>query len=264
MVSKKKGTVEKERVVCQNCRYQYSYLYDAKEAVQNPSPTMEGTLKNYLNRRESFRPCPHCGYVQDWMVKNRRRHRLTDLALVLFLGVSLVLMYLAYQMIAVTLNPLGAGSFEPVHQAQMILFGYLGLVVAISASYSVYLRWFWNPNYEVDTESYEAATPHEVLPDDAIHAASQYEAATKLAREVVLPRKSFVNPWTAMSRTQKGVVILGILAGLCSLLVPALSPELALNLAQRGMTMLPFYLGVTFMLGAAVCGSWKYLDYKLH
>lgn len=259
-MTKRKGIVEKERVVCQNCRYQYSFLYEAREAVTTPSPSMSGNLVNYVNPRESYRPCPHCGFVQDWMAGAWRRHRLTDLALAALIGASGVLIYLAYQMIAVALNPLAEGGFEPVYQAQTILAGYLGLVALAAAAYFAYLHWIWDPNKDVDTKSYEAASPESVCPEDAITAASQYEAAARLTREVEMPQKHFFRPLTSLSWTQKSVMLAGIVIGVGSFIAPALSPDLALELASRGLTMAPFYLGVGFMLIAAVSGSWQYLD----
>jgi len=262
-MTQKKGTVEKERVVCQNCRYHYSFLYDAKEPASDSHPTMSGNLTNYLNRRESFRACPHCGYYQDWMVQVQRRHRLVDLILLSLVGACGLLLYLVYQMIVVALSPVQTGGFEGVYQAQWILLGYVGLVAAAAGLYAVYLRWIWNPNREVDTQSYEAAVPQEIRAEDFVSAASQYEAATRTVAEVELPRRRLANPWETLSMPKKVLIGLGAFGGACSLVAPVLSPELALNLAQRGMTMLPFYVGVAFLLSATLCGSWQFIDQRL-
>jgi len=122
-MSKKRGLVEKERVICHNCRYQYSFLYEAREAMPQVQPTLEGHLGNYLNKRESYRPCPHCGFVQEWMVATQRKRRLADFVLFTLFGLAGVLLYLVYQMLAVALNPLESGGFAPVHQAEWILDG---------------------------------------------------------------------------------------------------------------------------------------------
>lgn len=262
-MSEKKGMVEKERVVCQNCRYQYSYLYEAKEPVPKAQPTLVGSLENYKNRRESFRACPHCGFHQDWMIQARRRHRMIDLLLVSLVGAAGVLLYFVYQMITVAINPLGNGGFAPVWQAQWILVGYAGVVAIAAAAYKAYLHWIWNPNEDVDTESYEASMPHEVCPEDAISAASQYEAAARKVAEVELPESPQVHPWAMLSMTKKLIILAGMIAGAGTLIAPAMSPDLACTLAQRGMTMLPFYMGVVFMLTSALCGSWQFIDQKL-
>ena len=85
-MTEKKGTVEKERVVCQNCRYHYSFLYDAKEPIPDVQPNLNGNLRNFITPRECYRGCPHCGFYQDWMVKARRKYQMIDFLLVCMVG----------------------------------------------------------------------------------------------------------------------------------------------------------------------------------
>lgn len=258
-----KGTVEKERVVCQNCRYHYSFLYDAKEATPSAQATLTGTLSNYRDPRESYRACPHCGYYQDWMLSARRKHHLKDMLLFCAVGACGVLLYLVYQMVAVAFDPLGTGGFGPLGRAEQVLMGYLGLMAVAVGGYWAYLHWLWNPNRDVDTQSYEAALPREVCPEEMTASATQYEAARRLAAEVELPRRRFENPWARLSWTKRIFIIVGVFLGAASLMAPAVSPELALALARRGMTMFPFYLGVTFFVGSAISGSWQFIDHRL-
>jgi len=262
-MTQKKGTVEKERVVCQNCRYHYSFLYDARRPAENTQATLTGNLKNYQNPRESFRACPHCGYYQDWMIAGKRKHQLRDLILVCLVGACGVLLYLAYQMVTVAVDPLGAGGFGALGQAEQILLGYLGMVAAVLLGYWAYLRSLWNPNGQVDTQSYEAALPQEVCPEDMLSSANQFEAARRLAAEVELPHKRRENLWASLSLTKRIFILAGVLLGASSLLAPAVSPELALALARRGMTMFPFYLGVTFFVSSALGSSWQFIDERL-
>ena len=167
------------------------------------------------------------------------------------------------KMVAVAFDPLRTGGFGPLGQAEQVLVGYLGLMAAAVAGYWAYLHWLWNPNRQVDTQSYEAALPHEVCPEEMTASATQYEAARRLAAEVELPRRRFENPWARLSWTKRIFIIIGVFLGVASLLAPAVSPELALALARRGMTMFPFYLGVTFFVGSALSGSWQFIDQRL-
>jgi len=263
---KKKGTVEKERVVCQNCRYQYAFLYEAKKQAESSVPSLTGALKNYVNGRECFRACPHCGNYQDWMVTARRKHLMLDLFLVCLVGACGVLMYLIYQMLTVALDPLATGSFQSLDRAQTVLLGYLGFITLLASGYLGYLRWFWNPNQDVDTQSYEATVPQKLVPKDVVSAVSQFEAATRVAAEVELPPqdRSFGKlSWSSISWTKRCFIGTGLLIGIASLMAPAMSPDLAFALANKGMTMLPFYFGVVFLIASALGGSWQFLDEKL-
>lgn len=217
-MSKKKGIVEKERVVCQNCRYHYSYLYDAREPMSVNLNNLTGTLSNYRNQRESFRACPHCGFYQSWMVAARRKHRLLDFFLLTLFGGCGVLAYLLYQMARVVIDPIGVGGFEPVNLAQNVLAGYIGVAFAAGLLYAIYLRLAWNPNRQVDTESYEATTPREICPEDLINSISQYEAATRrtLGIESAEEKELAGSSWSVLSFSKKIFLLLGFLIGIVS------------------------------------------------
>lgn len=261
MAKKQRRTVEKEKVVCQNCRYQYSFLYDAKDAIANLTPTLEGNLQNYINKRESFRSCPHCGYYQDWMVSARRKHGIADMLLLCMVGACGVLMYLVYQMVMAAFNPTMTEASTAIIHARYVIFGYLGFSVVAVTLKAAWLYFGWNPNKDVDTESYEAASPQQVCPQDVVSSISQYEAATRVLAEKQLPRRRVENPWKSMGPKKKSAVIFGLLLGLFSLSAPAMSPDLAFTLARNGMTMLPFYMGLVFILSAALGGSLQLLDH---
>jgi hypothetical protein len=262
-MTQKKGTVEKERVVCQNCRYHYSFLYEAKESLPDSRPTMTGNLQNYVHPRESFRPCSNCGFVQDWMVGARRRQKLIDLILVSLIGGCGVLLYLIYQMVVVAMNPLQAAGFAPLNQAQLVAGLYVGLVALAACGYYSFLRWGWNPNKDVDTDSYEAATPEEVCPEDLVRSVSEYEAASRLMKEEQLPSKKKSSPWASLTLTKKIFILLGFSLGLAALSAPWMSSSLAVSLAKRGMSLLPFYLGLALFVASLVGGSWNLFDQRL-
>jgi hypothetical protein len=258
------GQVEKQRVVCQNCRFQYSYLYEAKQPQPDAQPALYGNTRNYKNPREAFRACPHCGFVQDWMVAARRRSKMLDFSLVGLAGAVVVLAYLIYQMAVVLLNPLQAGIAESIHYAQMTLGGYLGVLLLAASCYWMWLQWGWRPNREVDTESYEAAVPQSVKTQDAIVAAARYEAAARHVPEKQLPGAPKARPWAALSTSRKMLVASGVLFGFFTLGAPAFSPELAFSLARKGMTMLPFYTGLAIIAAAFVSGFWEFIGQKSH
>ncbi|HNT36264.1 MAG TPA: hypothetical protein PKH07_14865, partial [bacterium] len=77
-------------MVCENCRYQFHFLYDHKKSRKATATTEAGRIRwdlaslksRYVDLHACYQPCPHCGYVQEWMVKAKRWARIQDYGLI--------------------------------------------------------------------------------------------------------------------------------------------------------------------------------------
>lgn len=245
--------VNKERVTCENCRFHYSYLYDAKQLPPDESPRSfrseasrlryETTLRRSLYRRvsDAWHPCPNCKCVQSWMVSLRRGTRLCTYGLVV-LGLGLIAG-------AVTLAmSLPAGSLF----AEPLAIGAAG-VAALSLLYLPWLFWVWDPNRHVDCNSYEAMPLEQADPSVREQVARQYEQLARERAQARIAGRTFGLPQSAGYRVALAVLFL---VGLAAFLTPAVFPAIIFFLSDRGILMAPFYLGAAF-IGVSLLGvSW--------
>lgn len=260
--------VERERVICENCRYQYQFLYDAKPSRKSSkrghSPVRDrdlASLKNqYADLNTCYQPCPHCGFAQPWMVRAKRWARVQDYGYMgLYAGIFLSLLSLALMLYAALSSPEGT--------VLALFSGFGKAYVAVTAGYLLFglayvpfvLR-FWDPNRHVDKRCYEATRAVEIDQEQQKQSIAAYQRAAQLASR--LGRKQMVSPEPRLSARGKALVFASCALAVLAFLSPSLFPQLVVRLNDSGLMMLPFYIGMVFLLITTVGGSWKIL-YKM-
>ena len=245
MLRKTKMSVEKEHVICQNCHYQYSYLYEDKSKRANVKTTYEKLAKKdptvikktHANLKDAYQPCPYCGFVQKWMYELRQRMLVKEFFIVA--GVSVILI-VGCVFFGVLFSSEGTGNmgsvFASVLDKTLLYFLLLGIG---SIAYFIWTFLIWDPNRKVDRSSYEGARTKQVDRNALTESTLEYEAAAKVDAGPVKKTKRVM--------VSLGVkIVMSILAtcGLVAFLSPSLFPEMISELNNRGFMMLPFYIGV--------------------
>ena len=261
------GKVEREHVICSNCRYQFSYLYEAREGGVNipcssrPTPgELRGKAatvrRGYSTMRDAYKACPSCGYHQDWMVRLRRgvmmRRFLAGCAGT-GVAVMLVLFVRLFSAVAWASEAVAAGSGNI---GAWILGIYLLLAGVAAAIFIPYVLRYWDPNRQVDRSSYDAAPPHAVPQLAQLHSRLRYEAAARVSDQLLAQAD------TRGKISTRTKVIIGaslLLAALCALM-PVGLPGMFSNLYEQGLMMLPFYLAAAFLAIGALGASWQFVE----
>lgn len=250
--------VNEEHVICANCFYQFSYLYEGKKDVppDRPHEVLHGSVEDVIRKRleryrkldESFHPCPNCGYVQTWMVRIARRLRIRA-AVSISLGL-LCLDYLVY-----TYLTKFAGVLEPGPSWALALGG----LVVVGASIAVYhaLR-IWDPNESVDQQSFGgAARVSEVEPP------SDWDP--KLALSLV-PHTGKYRPWVRV--LIRWLAVSTLASGCAVFSLPLLSEGIAYHLERMNVVMVPFWAGISLMavgsVTAVAAGLQRRLQHRRH
>lgn len=234
--------VNEEHVICANCYYQFSYLYEGKKDVPPDRPhqllhaaveeVVKARLERYRKLHESLHPCPNCHYVQPWMVKLARRSRIrTGVSITLGL---LCLDYAVYAYLTKFAGALEAGPGWALALGGLILIG--GLIAVYHT-----LR-VWDPNESVDQQSFGGAArvaDMEPPPD----------WDPKLALSVV-PHTGKHRPW--MRTVLRWLAASTLAGGGVVFSLPLVSEGIAYHLERLNVVMVPFWVGISLMaLGAA-------------
>ena len=236
------GFVNEERLICGNCRGQFSFYYTGRgnQEPDKPGDLLRMTEDDFLRTRrkryrdlwEAYERCPHCGFVQPWMTRVRKRLACrvvfwTSVAVSAIL--SLGIRYLSYA---------GMFGFRPMSFLISIPLGVAGAMGGIW-----YIRRRWDPNRSVDVEHFGGAAR-----------VSDVEPPADWNPDICL---SLV-PYSRVTPPSGHPVIavLGALlsvAGLGVFLLPLVSEEIAYGLQESGRVMVPFAIGLALMiLGPAI------------
>jgi hypothetical protein len=236
------GFVNEERLICTNCRGQFSFYYTGRwnQEPDRPGDLLRMTDEDFIRTRrrryrdlwEAYERCPHCGLVQAWMIRVRKRlacRAVFWISIAVSAILSLAIRYLSY-----------AGMFG-FHRMSFLLSIPLGLAGMIVGTW--YIRRRWNPNRYVDVEHFGGAarisdvTPPADWNPEICLSLVLYSRALKPSR----------HPMIAVLGTLASMVGLGVF------LLPLLSEEIAYGLQESGRVMLPFAVGLALMiLGPAV------------
>lgn len=186
-------SVYEERVVCENCKYHYAFLFESSEELREgrlgPVATrLETTeiekealrrLHLYAHPREVWHPCPHCGYVQSWMVAVVRRLKNRDSRITAAVLAAPLVAYFAARAAFAAGQP--AAAAEAALHAVLVLGVYAVLAGTALFVYRRYLHDRWTPNRDVDCSTYEAVRAVDVDPSRSEVARSAYIAAIRKA-----------------------------------------------------------------------------------
>lgn len=256
--------VNKEKVRCENCRNQYSYLYEARhpfpDQVQTEfsSPAAQMRYWKILRKRlykstaDAWHACPNCNYYQSWMIGFRRSSRLKS-----YLGfIALLGAILGLGILSVTLS--GATAGLPLGSLELGLVGLLG----IAATAVVNLPWLylmWDPNKGVDTQTYEATPLKPIDPVRREEVASRYATLSKETDRELSPMRRRIEQYAWTIR----VAIAALMTiGVMMFLAPTLFPDVIFLLSEYGALMLPFYIGAACIIMALAGTSWEFIFRK--
>lgn len=234
--------VNEEHVICANCYYQFSYLYEGKKDVPPDRPhevlhaAVEVVIRNRLARYrkldECFHPCPNCGYAQPWMVRIVRRLRIRT-AVSITMGL-LCLDYLAYAYLT---------KFAGVLAADPSWAFALGGLAIIGGSIAVYhaLR-IWDPNESVDQQSFGGAAR-----------VSDVEPPIDWNPKLALSLVPHTGPHRHWVRTLfRWLAALALASGCLVFSLPLIFEGIAYHLERLNVVMVPFWAGIILM--AVGCG----------
>jgi hypothetical protein len=246
--------VNEEHVLCANCYYQFSFLYEGKKDVPPDRPhqllhapieeVVKKRLERYRKPEESFHACVNCGYVQPWMVRIARRLRVRT-AVSIALG-SLCLDYLVY-----TYLTNFAGVVEAGPAWALALAGLIVLATSIALYHSLRI---WDPNEGVDQQSYGGAARVAELE-------SPPEWDPKLALSMI-PHPGKYRPWLRL--LVRWLAGLSLAGGCVVFALPLLSEGIAYHLERSNVVMVPFWLGIGLMAFGSAMAVAAGLQGKYH
>lgn len=262
------GLVERELVICDNCRYQFNFLYDrkrsrrtARNADQSAVRWDLASLKNrYMDLHGCYQPCPHCGYVQEWMVRAKRWARIQDYGLIGLYGALLLSMVSLVVMLYATMSASGAplggtlSGFGKLYAMTVVCYLLFGTF------YVPYVARFWTPNRHVDRLRYEATKVVDIDEEQRRRSLQAYRQASQLATR--LGATKTVSPEPRLSVRGKALILASCALAVMAFLSPSLFPQMVVSLSEIGLMMLPFYIGVVFLLITTIGGSWRFI-YKM-
>ncbi len=231
------GFVNEERLICTNCRGQFSFYYTGR---RNQEPDRPGDLlrmtdadfirtrrQRYRDLWEAYERCPHCGLVQSWMIRLRRRLACRAVfwsGIALSALLALAIRYLSY-----------AGMFG-FHGRSFLISIPLGLIAIVAGIWHVKKR--WDPNSSVDVEHYGGAAR-----------VSDVEPPADWNPEVCLSLVPYSKAKKALRHPV--ITVLGTLATIVGLVVfclPLFSEKIAYGLQESGRVMAPFAIGLMLMI----------------
>lgn len=239
------GVVNEEHVICSNCYYQFSFLYEGKKDVPADPPhqvlhapakeTAKARMQRYRSLDEAVHPCPNCGYVQPWMVSIGRSIRVRT-AVSVTLGL-LCLNYLACAYLT---------KFSGIMEHGLAWAIPLGIFIAAAGALGVYhsLR-IWDPNGEVDQQSFGGAA--------RVGGDAEPPAGSKTNWFSLVPVEGTEN--RKARKLARGAACVAVAAGAVVFALPLVSESAAYYLERMDAVMVPFWAGIvlmTFGVGTAV------------
>jgi hypothetical protein len=237
--------VNEEHVICSNCYYQFSFLYEGKQDVPAdpphqvlhapPKETAKARMQRYRSLDEAVHPCPNCEYVQPWMVSIGRSIRVRT-------AVSVTLGLLCLNYLACAYLTKFSGIME--HGLEWAIP--LGIFILMAGALGVYhsLR-IWDPNGEVDQQSFGGAARVGGKPE--IPAGTETNWFSLVPVEGTQNRKA--------RKLARGAACVAVAAGAMVFALPLVSESAAYHLERMNAVMLPFWAGIvlmTFGVGTAV------------
>ena len=245
MLRRTKTTVEKEQVICQNCHYQYSYLYEDKGKRQKVKTNYEKLArkdlkvihKTHANLKDAYQPCPCCGFVQKWMVELRRKLLLKEFFIVAAVSVVLIVGCVFFGVASIVGDSMGLGQILSTVLDKTI--PYFLLLSIGTIAYAIWAFLLWDPNRRIDKSSYDGARAQHLDRKALTESTLEYEAAAKVSSiKIKSPRR------IELSLSTKLIMSIFATCGLVAFLSPSLFPEIISDLNNRGFMMLPFYVGL--------------------
>jgi hypothetical protein len=230
--------VNEEHVICANCYFQFSFLYEGKADVPPdrphevlhapPKETAKTRMSRYRSLDEAVHPCPNCGYVQPWMVCVGRSIRVRTAV-----SVTLGLLCLNYLTCAYLTK------FSGIMEHGLAWAIPLGIFIVMAGSLGVYhsLR-IWDPNEEVDQQSFGGAAR-------VGNAESSPEVAEKNWFSLV-PVSEKGSGWAR--KLARGAAYVAVAAGGFLFALPLVSESAAYHLERMDAVMVPFWVGIVLMI----------------
>jgi len=140
---------------------------------------------------------------------------------------------------------------------------YMSAVVSYLAFgfyYIPYIARFWSPNKFVDRLRYEGTRAVDVDDEQRQRSHRAYQQATQIASRLGV--RTTVSPEPRLSARGKALIFASCALAVIAFLSPTLFPQMVVALSASGLMMLPFYIGIVFLLISSITGSWRFL-YKM-
>jgi len=189
------------------------------------------------------------------MVKAKRWARIQDLIFIgIYGGGLLALSALLFMFYAAMSSPDSMGTFSNFGKVfVVIVLAYLGFALA----YIPYVAHYWDPNRRVDRGSYEASKARDVDDEERLRSLKEYRRATRIALK--LGSEGASSSEARLSLRDKVLIIASCALAILAFLSPTLFPSMVAVLNESGLMMLPFYVGVLFLLITTIGSSWRIL-----